>query len=445
MRVLYTSRSSYLYLAQFGMLSKAFLISSTTKLRLGQNSETMVLEPSHSSVPPDHDFEFSPDLHPPIDLSKLASPAPLVGPLFRFTKSNLRTIIERNFELRAKDVNRPLFPDERAAISFHTAKGYSIASWGPPTGCLMGFQRAYSTRHEFRHPFSGTLKSSRGWFDGERVRIMGRELIRGSSARIFVHLLRSVNYGLVGAGFASFFSTSYASSVAVIGELQDPRLKDVMIALKSKIKSQQERRGTNREEVAAEDDRDEASTLADRGLAEYTNYNGTIGQDEVEVARPDMVQMNSLAPGRNTVERQINTFSGSGNEFRPEERERKNSINDEDGFSFLESELKDPTETGQRIPSGERGWTQEAGGSAWERLRREAISGSDNSSKKPMELGRVAAQTQQPSTDSDSSFSSSKQEQIYSREEAQRDFDQRVEQERAGGNFGLDRAGRRWG
>lgn len=405
----------------------------------------MVLEQNHSSFSPAHDSELSPDLHPPIELSKLASPVPLLGPLFRFTKPNLRTIIERNFELRAKDVNRPLFPDERAAIAYHTAKGYSIASWGPPTGCLMGFQRAYSTRHEFRHPFAGTLKSSRGWFDGERVQIMGRELIRGSSARVFVHLLRSVNYGLVGAGFASFISTSYASSVAVIGELQDPRLKDVMTAMKSNIKRQQEERqrkgGTKREEVAAED----ASSSVDRGRVGYTKYDGTVGEDEVEVARPDMAPMNSLTPGRNTVERQINAFPESGNKSRPEKKEYKNLTNDEDEFSFLESGPKYPTDNNEGTPSGESERTQEPGGSAWERLRREAISGRNNSSTKTMDLGRVAAQSQQPLTDSDSTFSSSKQEQTYSREEAQRDFDLGLEQERAGGNFSLDRPGRRWG
>lgn len=409
----------------------------------------MVIEQSHPSFRPEHESEFSPDLHQPIDLSNLASPAPLVGPLFRFTKSNLRTIIERNFELRAKDVNRPLLPDERAAIAYHTAKGYSIASWGPPTGCLMGFQRAYSTRHEFRHPFSGTLKSSRGWFDGERVRIMGRELLRGNSARVFAHLLRSVNYGLVGAGFASFFSTSYASSVAVIGELQDSRLSDVMIALKSNIKRQQEERqrkgGTKRKEVTADDDTDEANPLIDRGRAGYKSYNGTVGQGEVEVARPDIVEMNSLTPSRNTVERQINTFPESGNEFRSEEIEHRKLTKNEDDFSFMESEPNYVTDNAERISSGEHGRTQEPGGSAWERLRREAISGSDNSSTKTMELMRAAGQTQQSSTDSDSAFSSSKQEKTYSREEAQRDFDLRLEQERAEGNFDLDGAERRWG
>lgn len=405
----------------------------------------MVLEQNHSSLSPVHDSEFSPDLHPPIDLSKLASPVPLLGPLFRFTKPNLRTIIERNFELRAKDVNRPLLPDERAAIAYHTAKGYSIASWGPPTGCLMGFQRAYSTRNEFRHPFAGSLRSSRGWFDGERVRIMGRELIRGSSARVFVHLLRSVSYGLVGAGFASFFSTSYASSVAVIGELQDPRLKDVMIALKSNIKKQQEERqrkgGTKREGVAAED----ASSSVDRDRVGYTNYDGTVGQDKVEAARPDMARMNSLTPGRNTVERQSNAFPDSENKSRPEEKEYKNLPNDEDEFSLLESGPKYPTDNNEGTSSGECEGTQEPGGSAWERLRREAISGRNNSSTETMDLGPAAAQSQQPLTDSDPTFFSSRQEQTYSREEAQRDFDLRLEQERAGGNFGPDRPGRRWG
>lgn len=276
---------------------------------------------------------------------------------------------------------------------------------------------------------------------------MGKELMRGSSARVFVHLLRSVNYGLVGAGFASFFSTSYASSVAVIGELQDPRLKDVMIALKGNIKRQQEERqrrgGTKREELVVGDDKDEASSPVNRGRAGYTNYNGTVGPDEVEVARPDTVQMNSLTPSRNTVEGQTNTFPESGNEFLPVEREHKKLTNDEDEFSLLESEPKYPNDNGGILPD-KSGPPQEPSGSAWERLRREAISASDDSSTKTMELGRVAAQTQQTSTESDFTFSSSEQERSYAREEAQREFDERVEQERAGGDLGLDGTGRRW-
>lgn len=157
-----------------------------------------------------------------------------------------------------------------------------------------------------------------------------------------------------------------------------------------------------------------------------------------------MVRMNSLTPSRNTVERQINTFPESENKSRPEEKEHKNLTNDEDEFSFLESEPKYTTNNNEGTPSGERERTQAPGGSAWERLRREAISGSDNSSTKTMDLGRVAAQSQQPLTDSDSTFSSSKQEQTFSREEAQRDFDLKLEQERAGGNFGPDTPGRRW-
>lgn len=408
----------------------------------------MIVEQSQSSFQSEYESESSTDSPPPIDLSKLPSPAPLVGRLFRFTKPNLRTIIERNFELRAKDVNRPLFPDERAAIAYHTAKGYSIASWGPPTGCLIGLKRAHITRHKFIHPFAGTMKSSGGWFDGERVRIMGRELMRGTSARVFVHLLRSVNYCLIGAGFATFLSTSYAGSVAVIGELQDPRLKDLMIALKSKIKRQQEERqrreGTKREVVAAEDDRDEARSLLDRGPAGYANYSGTVGRDEVEVARPDTVQVNSFAPSRNTAVRQIKTFPGIGNGFRPVEREHKKLTINEDEFSFLESEPMYPTDHNGEIPPGKSRRPQVHSGSAWERLRREAIAGSENSPKQTMEPGRVAAQAQQSSTESDFTFSSSEQERSYATEEAQRDFDQRVEQERAGGDFGLDGAGKRW-
>lgn len=91
--------------------------------------------------------------------------------------------------------------------------------------------------------------------------------------------------------------------------------------------------------------------------------------------------------------------------------------------------------------STESDWSQEPsdGGSAWERIRRGAgLSASGKNEHRGTTNSRGTGEQREGSGSSGSdefSFSSLEQERSYAQEEAQRDFDARVEKERQGGDF----------
>lgn len=97
--------------------------------------------------------------------------------------------------------------------------------------------------------------------------------------------------------------------------------------------------------------------------------------------------------------------------------------------------------------SAESDWSQDPsdGGSAWERIRRGAgLSASGKNEHWGTTDGRGTGKQRESSENSggdDFSFSSSEQERSYAQEEAQRDFDARVEKERQGGDFSEESGG----
>lgn len=95
-------------------------------------------------------------------------------------------------------------------------------------------------------------------------------------------------------------------------------------------------------------------------------------------------------------------------------------------------------------PTGGSGAGDAGGGSVWERIRQQSASGSSSVSE-PSTRGRgrgVRSEQHEGSTSGDSfSFSSSEEERNYAKDEAQKEFDERVEKERRGGDFS---DGRRW-
>jgi hypothetical protein len=176
---------------------------------------------------PDKLSELKAALGYTVDMSALPSPMPILGPLFGNGKSRLEWELPQRFAEVTLNMNRKLTPDEVNALAYHWAKANAISSWGPPIGVLAGLYRANATRTEFRHPLTGPLKSENGWFNGERIRILGKEILRGPPARALVHGFRTANYVFLNSMVFGLFVTTYAATVLVVGENRDPRLKDI--------------------------------------------------------------------------------------------------------------------------------------------------------------------------------------------------------------------------
>ena len=114
----------------------------------------------------------------------------------------------------------------------------------------------------------------------------------------------------------------------------------------------------------------------------------------------------------------------------------------------FDDDYDDASPTGGRgaMDDGDAGGSGEGGGSVWERIRRQQASG--GSSPPAQSRGRrmdgVGQEQQEGSTTGDSfSFSRSEEERNYAKDEAQREFDERVERERRGRDFSSG-SGKRW-
>ncbi|KAL8634539.1 MAG: hypothetical protein Q9228_007866, partial [Teloschistes exilis] len=161
-------------------------------------------------------------------------PAPILGPLFGFTSSHRSKLFAARHKLFREIMGRDALDQERQAMLFHQSKGVRYMSYGLPITCGMGLYRAWRTRDTYRMPFYGSAKSESGWFDGNRLRIMGQTVLQGDPARRFIHLSRASIYFGYAYILGSLLVESFALTSMSVGELLDPRLKAYQDTLKAK-------------------------------------------------------------------------------------------------------------------------------------------------------------------------------------------------------------------
>ncbi|MCJ1427899.1 hypothetical protein MMC29_005805 [Sticta canariensis] len=431
----------------------------------------MVLDEQSTSVhfEPDPTPSSSPDPYSSADSGIDFSQLPY-GFFFSFPpyrNDRWKNFILKVLPQQAATIRRPLTPDESQALAYHYANGFATSTWNLPMGCLIGAYRSYATRENYRFPFYGPLKREGGWFDGERIRIRGTDLLRGGSARLLVNAFRFTSYAVIASGVTLVATTFYGMFVASAGLANDPRLKDFNADVKAFLQAKQPVRQVDHtgqgsrstSEVSKEQRRKtigevwkEAKEAEQREKASGDEGSSLAGRDGTEYAGNTRI-----------VEVGDDGGTRSGAPTRPQETGRQPVLR---GSSWSNRTAAQREPTGftddsydhghDPSPSTESDWSQEAseGGSAWERIRRGAGS-SATADSGTGRRGRGAAGWQRQreqregsgSMDGDDfTFSDTEAERSYAREEAQRDFDARVEKERQGGDFseGSDR-GRRWG
>ncbi|KAL6719518.1 hypothetical protein ACLMJK_003759 [Lecanora helva] len=416
--------------------------------------------PTSSPDPYASSTDFS-DLPPStrIDLSTLPSGLPILGPLTGYTPARLGRTIQARCQNMSHTLSRPLSPEEFSTLAYHTAKGHAIASWGPSLGLAAGMWRFRKTRQEFRWPFYGALKVdaedaeaiAKGvTWDGERLRVSGRELLQAVSATTkarWLHIGRGTIYGVIGLVFVPAAVSAYAATTTTVGELRDPRLKDLTrdlrLVTERKWKEEKEKRGEMREERTGQTTgqgrkdagavyRERSERLRGRKQEEVDDMSPTgggigFGDDDDQ----SMMGMGGVLSDGQMSQREAQAQfeageSHTGNRTRPSRGTPRRFTGTKD----------DP-----RVPIDPSDIEKFGGGSVWERIRQESSSGST-----PSSTGRgntVRGEQQEGSTLGDSfSFSSSEEERSYAKEEAQKEFDERVERERKGEDF--SGSGRRW-
>lgn len=352
-------------------------------------------------------------------------------------------------------MNRPLTPKESEAMAYHTAKGVAISSWGPPLGIIAGATRYYKTQEKYRFPFAGNQLKPDGWWDGERIRIMGQDVMKGLRAKQAVNFLRASLYVAFGNVIVGFLVDSYATTVAVVGEIRDERLKDIMQAV---------RRQTARQmgEISRQERQKRAVGVAtgqgEKSVGDlWKQHRGAIGADDASPTSASFDDASPTAAGFDYGDEAARLGGNSGNgvvmgdeHMRSQEvrqQPRRNPAGNRAATFDVEKVERQPRsfddDYDDASPTGGIG-VANPGESAWQRIRRETASGaSPRSGRRPPARGPQQEQQEEGSTAGDSfSFMSSEEEKQLARDEAQKQFDERVDKERRGGEFSDGR--RRW-
>ncbi|KAL9581416.1 MAG: hypothetical protein Q9212_003915 [Teloschistes hypoglaucus] len=378
-----------------------------------------------------------------IERSPGPRPAPFFGPLFGYTLSHRAKLWAERLEIFREVTGRDAAGQERQALLFHQSKAIKYLSYGMPIGNLLGFYRAWQTKETYRIPFYGSAKLPGGWFDGERVRIMGRTVLQGDLARFSVHAFRTSIYCSYTYLLVGIFMASFAGTVTTMGDATDPRLKDYRDAvlkrghLVSRPKDPTGQGNTSMTDLWTRHRR--GIGAKDTGTVDDDASPGA-GTDDFFAADADRLSGSSTgimsdAQMRTQERRQQVSSEKSPTENRATTFQMDKVARQPDGF---DDNTDDASPTAQSNTSGSQS------GSAWDRIRRQAQTGSTGTARRGQRWDALQKEQQQASTTGDSfTFSSTDQDRELAKSESQDDFDARVEKERQGGSFDSGK-GKRW-
>ena len=352
-----------------------------------------------------------------IDMSKLAKPMPIFG----YSQDKFQLLLRAKIQNAQNVLARPPTQEEAEAMAFWTAKQLQIVSFGFPLGTAGGVWRAYNTRGTFRFPFwqpsIDKYRSPDGTFQ-----FIG---LKGNRAVMLLHAFRTMAYGGFGQFFGELLFGSYAASVGAVGELGDKRLKTYMMAIRQRS---HEKRGTIPSPASPQSTRTHIPPLerdSDQNMDESepdtrelagSYFNEGVSDNDSSLSQSPRVQ----PPKRRSAVQSV----------QPSEREQQQDT------------TKSSYEYDDASPTGGEGVRDDMtqGGSAWERIRSGAMVGNRSNSKQQQPAQRESSWSKRQAeakTTSEDSFSYSKtdEERSFAQQEAQKEFDAKVERERRGGSF----------
>ena len=307
----------------------------------------------------------------------------------------------------------------------------SIYSYGPPIGVAGGLWRCYDTRKTFRFPL---------WQPKIKVDQFPPmiPLLTGPRAALAWHMARMTAYGTIGNMLGQAFFGVYAASIAGQGEATDPRLKELGDANRQRTR---ERLG---------------------GLSKSGKNSPTRGREINERYAEESETPDDASPSGGNYG---NDTSGSDQDrdipILPDRISREAGQYSKSQWPVAQP-VKSVPQYDDSSPTGGSGVQEDIAqdqGSAWDRIRRGASTGvtktptdswpaSDNSPQTESAWSkRQNSAKQEGGLDSEDgySFSTSEAERHLAKQEAQKEFDAKVERERRGGDFSSNGGDqRRW-
>ena len=433
----------------------------------------MVLE--DASSPSD---ESSYDAFPPVDNStgdprtkvvemevdldlggSLPRPLPILGPFFGWGNRRLVTSLQANMQRIANATGRAPTKAETEAMAMITAKEVRTMSYATPMGVAAGVWRARNTQDTWRFPF---YKMPEG-FNPEIVKVPGVGILfTGPSAKYFWRMARGTAYCSVALFLTTWLVLPYASTVAAVSTTTDPRLKDFREALRQRIQENQ----WNNKRTAGSSPSDRPTRSDGQWSSEVGNPwenrprtgEEFTGQDD---ASPTGGQLSDTYKSKDYHQSGFwDTSAGDQGsqgrlQSRPAMSEKKASSNQgqntneaiNPSSSQYFDTFDDASPTASYPPASRSSSTS---GSAWDRIRQSSQNPTTSPAKSESTKGgksyRNAPSDDNVNSQEGSSFSSADEDRQLARSEAQKDFDEILERERQGSDFGSSggyRGGRR--
>jgi hypothetical protein len=396
----------------------------------------MVLENSSAAPPKEESFDSAPASDsdpyatPAINPNESYSvdpknfhPMPIFGTMFGYNEKIYAQVLGTRIAAAHNTLKRRVTPEELKALSEHTGKQISILSYGSPIGIAAGSYRAYSTASTFRFPF---YQPNPEKFNATTFPTPKNAILKGSRATIMWHILRSNAYVFIGKTVANLFFGSYAASVTAVGELSDPRLKELTKAMREHAS---ERSGRQLPSPAG-------IPRPPMRPGQYPQQSQTPAQDN---ASPTGGMANYEEPATAQGWPQEQTRAN------PQmERWKSQPQQEEKPFDMFGD---DASPTGGQGMQSDMSSSSQSTGSAWEKIRRgQKPEPKQNTSGWSRLQNNTQKEQREGSTMGDSfTFSKTEEERSLAQMEAQKEFDARVEKERRGGDFsGGSGDQRRW-
>lgn len=389
-----------------------------------------------------------------MNLSQYPRPFPLLGWINGFTDEKTAFFVVAHSARNGFVSGRPVTQSEFDAQAYHDARLMSIASYGLPVGILGALWREKKTRATYKFPFwtPDFKPDGTGRFNPDKF-----GSITGPRARAIWQIVRRGSYGVLGGVIGTLAFTIYAMSATLAGSINDPRLQEVMRPLHGLPKEERRIMANKVNDLMRN------SELIRQIIEEGPSPEGTPAVPSKWLGMPlngSRVQDNG--PDTAAVSGDTNAQAQAQDAFgqRPKPT-REQIMNRMRGI---------PEARQQQPPASDRGYFDvddasptagsgppQAPASAWDNLRTQALPQDQRKSGQKSESGgrqadawasRRNAQSsssdvQSPQDSSNSyTFSSADEERQLAKDEAQRDFDARVDRERRGEDFNSSEGGR---
>lgn len=383
-----------------------------------------------------------------IDYDSLPQP-PFWSPLFGQGQNWYRANVASKVMGFSVLLKRELTQQEKDAISFHAGKECATRAFEPPTAVIAAYAFERRGRAAFRFPFWTPKPTSINpdVFPSQRF-----AYLRNHMAVAAWHATRFGSYAFFSHMFLSGMFVSYAMSVWMANMKLDPRLETLRKNVEEMGK--QRRLGRRPGEQGADSEswqsQNEDPSMGDASFP-YSGQasgdgsaGGSMGAEEFGKTResfekaeephdqsgseawarqrgyPSPGQQGYASPQSNPQQSQDSAFQSPG---------------DSDANIFDDASPVAPSARGNGASAST------SGGSAWDRIRSQAVSGANTGGQAgPGTSQRSWSQTQrnsgQPTTDGRGSdghtYSAAEEDKSYAKSQAQKEFDAMLEKERRG-------------